>query len=164
MTIKQVAPSSMPQSATLTLYSINDTNFYTYDLTSSLNTATVNTWNNLTIPLGPNASGWAITGTPSWGNITALQLSLTYPANSNITVRIGALFFRGQYQTPVQTDSLGLIEQFLSSYGFRVHFSLVRLNRHNLPVLLRIKNHSCLETPLCRHRLRIVCAGHSGID
>ncbi len=48
MTMKQVAPSSMPQSASLTLYSINDTSFYTYDLTSSLNTATVNTWNNLT--------------------------------------------------------------------------------------------------------------------
>ena len=117
MTIKQVSPSSAPQSATLTLYSINDTSFYTYDLTSSLNTAT-GTWNNLTIPLGAKASGWAPVGTPSWGNITALQLSLTYPANSNITIRIGALFFRGEYQTPVQSDSLGLIEQFLSSYGF----------------------------------------------
>jgi len=118
LTMKQVAPSSEPQSASLTLYSLNDTSFYTYDLTSSLNTATVNVWNNLTIPLGQKASVWTPTGTPSWGNITALQLSLTYPANSNVTIRIGALFFRGQYSTPVQTDSLGLVEQFLSSYGF----------------------------------------------
>ena len=118
LTMKQVAPSSSPQSASLTLYSINDTSFYTYDLTSSLSTATVDMWNNLTISLGSKASGWTTIGTPSWGNITALQLSLTYPANSNVTIRIGALFFRGQYNTPVQTDSLGLVEQFLSSYGF----------------------------------------------
>ena len=118
LTMKQVAPSSSPQSASLTLYSLNDTSFYTYDLTSSLSTATVDMWNNLTIPLGSKASGWTPIGTPSWGNITALQLSLTYPANSNVTIRIGALFFRGQYNTPVQTDSLGLVEQFLSSYGF----------------------------------------------
>lgn len=118
LTMKQVAPSSPPQSASLTLYSINDTSFYTYDLSSSLKTAAVDVWNNLTISLGDQASGWTPTGTPSWGNITALQLSLTYPANSNVTMRIGALFFRGQYNTPVQTDSLGLVEQFLSSYGF----------------------------------------------
>ncbi|MGA2681409.1 MAG: hypothetical protein ABSF44_06365 [Candidatus Bathyarchaeia archaeon] len=118
ITIKQVAPSSAPQNAALTLFSLSDTSFYTYDLTSSLNSAPVGAWNNLTIPLGPKSSGWTTTGTPSWGNVTALQLSLNYPANSNITARIGALFFRGQYQTPVQTDSLGLVEQFLSSYGF----------------------------------------------
>jgi hypothetical protein len=118
MTMKLVAPSTTPQSATLTLYSINNTSYYTYDLTSSLNSATVGVWNNLTIPLGPKASGWTPTNAPSWGNITALQLSLTYPANSNITVRIGALFFRGQFESPEQANSLGLVEQFLSSYGF----------------------------------------------
>ena len=118
LTMKQVAPSVNPQSATLTLYSLNDTNFYTYDFTSSLSSAAINTWNNLTISLGPKASGWGSTGSPSWGNITALQLTLTYPANSNITLRIGALYFRGQYQTPVQTSSLGLIEQFLPTWAF----------------------------------------------
>jgi len=119
MTIKQVAPSVSPKSATLTLYSLSNTDFYSYDLTSSLsNTAQIGTWNNLTIPLGSQASGWTSTGSPSWGNVTALQLSLTYPANSNITLRIGALFFRGQYQTPVQSGSLGLIEQFLPTWAF----------------------------------------------
>ena len=119
MTIKLVAPPAAPRSAALTLYSINDTNYYTYDLTSSLNSAKVGVWNNLTIPLGSKAPGWTSTGTPSWGNITALQLSLTYPGDSNITVRIGALFFRGQFESPEQTNSLGLVEQFLSSYGFQ---------------------------------------------
>ena len=118
MTIKQVAPSLMPKNADLTLYSLNDSSYYTYDLTSSISTGTVGVWNNLTIPLGTKASGWTPTGTPSWGNITALQLSLTYPTSSNVTIRIGALYFRGQFQSPEQANSLGLLEQFLSSYGF----------------------------------------------
>jgi hypothetical protein len=119
LTLKQVEPSVVPQKATLTLYSINETNSYTYDFTSSLSSpSAIGVWNNLTIPLGSNASGWTSTGSPSWGNVTALQLSLTYPANSNITIRIGTLFFRGQYQTPVQSGSLGLLEQFLPSWAF----------------------------------------------
>jgi len=120
MTIKPVAPTVAPKSATLTLYSINDTNFYTYELTSSLSSTTaIGVWNNFTIPLGPNAHVWTRSGSPSWGNITALQLSLTYPASSNITVRVGALFFRGQYQTPVQSDITGLLLQFLQAFGFQ---------------------------------------------
>ena len=120
ITIKPVAPTVAPQNASLTLYSLKDTNFYTYDLTSSLSsTAAIGVWNNLTIPVGPYADGWTRNGSPSWGNVTALQLSLTYPASSNITVRVGALFFRGQYQTPVQTDITGLLLQFLQAFGFQ---------------------------------------------
>lgn len=117
MTIKQVEPSlTLPQSATLTLYSVNDTDFYTYNLLPSY--ADIGSWDNLTIPLGPDASGWSSTGSPSWGNITALQLGFTFPSDSNITLRLGALFFRGEYQTPVQTGSLGLLEQFLPTWAF----------------------------------------------
>ena len=120
MTIKQVEPTVAPQSATLTLYSINDSNSYQYDLTSSLsNTAEIGLWNNLTIPVGQNAQGWTSSGSPSWGNVTALQLTLNYPANSNITIRIGALFFRGQYQTPIQSNSSGLILEFLQAFSLQ---------------------------------------------
>ena len=118
MTIKQVEPSVPPNSAKLILYSRTDTDFFTYDLTSSLSNVATGTWNNLTIPLGSKASGWTSSGTPTWGNITALRLSVTYPTDSNITLRIGALFFRGQYESPVQTSSLGLLEQFLPSWAF----------------------------------------------
>ena len=56
MTIKQVEPTVAPQSATLTMYSVNDSNSYQYDLTSSLsNTKAIGLWNNLTIPVGQNA-------------------------------------------------------------------------------------------------------------
>ena len=59
MTVKHVQPSSVPQSANLTLYSVNDTNYYTYDLTPSLsNASAINLWQNLTIPVGPSAQGW----------------------------------------------------------------------------------------------------------
>jgi len=120
MTIKQVEPTVAPQSATLTLYSVSDSNSYQYDLTSALsNTTAIGLWNNLTIPVGPTAQGWTSSGSPSWGNVTALQLSLNYPASSNITIRIGALFFRGQYQTPIQYNSTGLILQFLQAFSLQ---------------------------------------------
>ena len=120
MTIKQATPAVAPQSATLTLYSVTDSNSYQYDLTSALsNTADIGVWNNLTISVGQNAQGWTSSGSPSWGNVTALQLSLNYPSNSNITVRIGALFFRGQYETPIQYNNTGLILQFLQAFSLQ---------------------------------------------
>jgi len=120
MTIKPVQPNVAPKSAFLTLYSINDTNFYTYDLTSSLSSASaVGVWNNLTIPVGPSASGWISTGTPTWNNVTSLKLDFNYPTNSNITIRVSALFFRGQYQTPLQYNSTALLLQFLQLFSLQ---------------------------------------------
>jgi hypothetical protein len=120
MTVKLVQPAVAPQSATLTLYSVNDSNYYQYDLTSALsNTAEIGVWNNLTIPVGQTAQGWTSGGSPSWSTVTALQLTFNYPANSNITIRIGALFFRGQYQTPAQYNSSGLLLQFLQAYALQ---------------------------------------------
>lgn len=119
MVIKQVAPTFAPQNATLTLYSLNQTNTYSYSLTSDLSSISANVWNNLTIPLGPNAQGWTSSGSPTWGNITGLQLNFVYPSSTNITLRIGALYFGGQYVTPVQENSLGLLFQFVSAFGFQ---------------------------------------------
>jgi len=121
MTIKQAEPMVAPQSATLTLYSVNDSNSYQYDLTSALSNSTaIGLWNNITIPVGENAQGWTISsGSPSWGNVTALQLTFNYSNVSNITIRIGALFFRGQYQTPIQYDSTGLILEFLQTFSLQ---------------------------------------------
>ena len=124
MTIKQVSPQTTPQSATLTLYSLADTNSYTYDLTSQLSSSsTLDQWNNLTIPVGPNAQGWSTSGNPTWSNITSLVLKFDYPSNSNVTVRIGALFFRGEYLTPVQYGSLGLVIQFLQVFSLQFVFT-----------------------------------------
>ena len=119
MAFKLVAPKSVPQSAAITLY-VNESNFYSYDLASSLSSASaINLWQNLTLPVGPSAQGWAVTGTPSWGNVTTLKLDFTYPTSSNITLRVGALFFHGQFQTPVQYNSTGLLLQFLQLFGLQ---------------------------------------------
>jgi len=119
MTIRLVQPAVAPQKATLTLYSLNDSNFFQYDLTSLLsNTSEIGVWNNLTIPVGLS-QGWTSGGSPSWSNVTALQLTFNYAANSNVTLRVGALFFRGQYQTPAQTNSVGLLLQFLQAYALQ---------------------------------------------
>ena len=125
MTVKLVQPQVVPQNATLTLYSVDDTNFYTYDLTSSIaNISYINQWNNITIPIGPSAQGWNVGGgAPSWGNITALKLDFTYTSNTNAIIRIGALFFHGQYQTPIQTNSSGLLLQFLQVFSLQFIFS-----------------------------------------
>jgi len=124
MTIKMVAPQTAPQSAALTLYSLNDSNYYTYDLTSSLsNTTAIGLWQNLTIPVGSTAQGWTSGGAPTWGNVTALKLDFNYLANSNITIRIGALFFRGQYQTPIEYNNTGLLLQFLQVFSLQFIFS-----------------------------------------
>ena len=124
LTLKMVQPQLAPQSATLTLYSVNDSNYYTYDLTPILsNTSVLGQWQNLTLPVGSSAQGWTVGGAPSWGNITALKLDFTYPSNSNITVRIGALFFRGEYQTPVQYNNTGLLLQFLQVFSLQFIFS-----------------------------------------
>jgi hypothetical protein len=117
MTIKQVEPQTAPQTATLTLYSLSDIDFYRYDLTSELSAASIiNQWGNLTIPIGKTAQGWTSNGTPSWSNITALTLDLTYPENSNITLRVGALFFRGQYLSPIEFNSAAVLLQFLQVF------------------------------------------------
>jgi hypothetical protein len=124
MTIKMVAPKVAPQSAALTLYSLNDSNYYTYDLTSSLsNTTAIGLWQNLTIPVGSASSGWTSGGAPTWGNVTAIKLDFNYSANSNVTIRIGALFFRGQYQTPIEYNTTGLLLQFLQVFSLQFIFS-----------------------------------------
>jgi hypothetical protein len=124
ITMKQLEPQAVPQTATLTLYSLSDTSFYKYDLTPQLsNTSTIGQWNNLTITLGPNATGWTITGAPTWSNITSLTLEFTYPSNSDITIRIGALFFHGEYLTPVQYNSTGILLQFLQLFSLQFIFA-----------------------------------------
>ena len=125
MTLKMLEPQVAPQSAALTLYSLNDSNFYIYDLTSSFSNTTANgLWNNLTIPVGPSAQGWTAGGTPTLGQCDSSKIGFQYPSNSNITIRIGALFFHGQYQTPIQYNGTGLCNAVsYNRYSLQFHFS-----------------------------------------
>jgi hypothetical protein len=121
MIVKLVDPATtVPQSAKLTLYALSDTDYYTYDLTSQLSDATlIGQWQNLTIPIGPNAQSWTETGNPTWNNITSLKLDLTYPSGENVTVRISALFFRGDYIALSENDPLTIVFSSLQSVSLQ---------------------------------------------
>ncbi len=123
--LKQVGPSVTPQNATLTLYSLGDTNFYTYDLTGKLSsTANIGQWNNITVPLGPHyESSWISTGNPTWQNITSLTLTLNYGSSQNVILRVGGVFFHGEYLTPVQYNATGILLQFLQLFSLQFLFS-----------------------------------------
>jgi hypothetical protein len=124
MVTKLTQPQTTPQNATITLYSLSNTNYYQYDLTPALsNASNIGQWNNITIPVGKTATGWTTSGSPNWRNITALTLSANYPANSNITINIGALFFRGEYQTLIQLNSTGFLLNFLQQFSLQFLFT-----------------------------------------
>ena len=121
MIMKLVYPSSVaPEKAQLTLYSLNDANYYTYDLTSELSNASlIGQWNNITVPIGPDASAWTENGNPTWSNITKLSLDLTYPDNYDVTVRISALFFRGHYMSLAENDPMVIVFSSLQSVALQ---------------------------------------------
>jgi hypothetical protein len=103
MRVKQVDPQVAPSSVTLYMYSSNSSdNYFSRDITSSFSNAPINVWNNLTIAL--NSSDWSSNGAAQLANITGLKLTLTYPASSNITLRLDGMFFRGIFQTVVEAS------------------------------------------------------------
>jgi hypothetical protein len=105
------------------LYSLGVSDLYQFDIAPLLSNATNGEWTNLTIPLGPNAASWTSKGVPTWSNITSLQMDFTYSSNSNITVRVGALFFHGEYLTPIQYNSTGILLQFLQLFSLQFIFA-----------------------------------------
>jgi hypothetical protein len=121
MIMKLVYPSSVtPQNAQLTLYSLNDNDFYTYDLTSEVSDPSlIGQWNNITVPIGPEASAWTENGNPTWANITSLKLDLSYPDSQNITIRLSALFFRGDYMSLAENDPTVIVFSSLQSVSLQ---------------------------------------------
>jgi hypothetical protein len=117
-----IQPQTAPQSATITLYSLTNTDFFQYDLTE-LSHAANGEWNNITIPIGKNVPGWTASGSPNWSNITALTLSANYPSNSNVNLNIGALFFRGEYKTLIEINSTGFLLNFLQQFSLQFLFA-----------------------------------------
>ena len=140
MIMKLVEPQTTPQSATLTLYSLGDTDFYKYDLTSAVsNNALIGQWNNITLPIGPNADQWTETGNPTWSNITSLQLDFTYPEASNVTIRISALYFRGDYVSLAENGGTTVIFSILQAFSLQFLVSWLALTGIIFLVLKGIK-------------------------
>jgi hypothetical protein len=102
---KVVSPNTVPQSVTLTLFSISPAINFATDLTSAFSNTTIaeqHLWNNLTIPL--NTSMWTSSNSAaSWSNITGLMMNFTWPASSSASVdlRVDGLFFRGVYKSSI---------------------------------------------------------------
>jgi hypothetical protein len=100
--IKLVTPDVKPENVTLLLYSMSDSNFFSYDLTSLISNGAVNVWNNITVPVG--SGDWVSSNTAaSWKNITSLKMEFTWSANSSVDLRVGGLFFRGIYNNVVES-------------------------------------------------------------
>jgi len=104
MRMKLVEPQTPPEQVTLYLYSLNPSNYFSYDLTSDISSITTNVWKNLTVPVG--SGNWLSSGDAEWENITGIKLDFTLPENSSFTLRVDGLFFRGIYQTPIDTYGL----------------------------------------------------------
>ena len=94
---KQVTPSAAPESVSLYMYSLSDSNFY-YDLTSIIANGALNEWNNITLPVGVGVEGWTSSSSfATWENITGLKFDFSWSNNVNVDLRVDRLFFRGNY-------------------------------------------------------------------
>lgn len=106
ISIKLAEPNVAPQNAMLTLYSLGGTSsFFQLDITSELS-SNIGEWNNLTIPV--ETLDWQSTGQANWSDITGIKLDLTYPSAANVTVNLQNLFFRGNYQTIIESSGATL--------------------------------------------------------
>lgn len=123
---KIAQPQDTPQKVTLTLFSINNSDYFQYDLTPNFaNTSAIGQWKNLTVPVG--SGNWQSVGSPQWSNITCLQLDFIFPANSNLSVRMQGVFFRGLYETPIQVDSTTFLASILEVVFMRFFFEWLLL-------------------------------------
>ena len=106
-----VSPDARPESVNLTLYSLSDFDFFSYDLTSAFSNSVANVWNNITVPVG--SGDWSSTGSPSWENITSLKLDFSWSSSSDIDLLLDGMFFRGKFES--QMDLVGATVYLASS-------------------------------------------------
>jgi hypothetical protein len=91
--LKQLSPQDEPQKASIFLFSPNTSDYFYYDFTQYISNSTVNTWNNLTLPV---VSGWLANGANAdWSQITGLKLEFDWTNNSNTSMLVDGLFFHG---------------------------------------------------------------------
>lgn len=90
--------------ATIQAFSANSSlNGFYSDLANTFSNASYDIWNNITVPIGSNSTGWtSFGGNTDWSTITGLQLNFTWPEASNIILRIDGLFFLGPCQSPLK--------------------------------------------------------------
>ena len=91
--------------------------YFYYDMTEHFTPLNSNVWNNLTIAVGPE-SGQLMNSTANadWTNITSLRFEFTWPENTNITVRLDGLFFRGIFRSLAENASIYVLNFSVSAF------------------------------------------------
>jgi hypothetical protein len=117
--VKIADPQKSPLNASIYLFSQENTSvtdssseYFYQDLTSTFSDSSSTVWNNLTIPVGPNGQ-WLKIDNANWTDITGLKLEFSWLENYNITVLADGLFFRGIFQSPIETAAAS----YLIDYG-----------------------------------------------
>lgn len=98
--LKVVTPDARPNTVTLYLYSLSDSNFQR-DITSEFSDTTFNVWNNITVPVGSESS-WTSSGATNWENITGIKMEFTWSSNQSVNLRLDGIFFRGLFIDPLE--------------------------------------------------------------
>jgi hypothetical protein len=112
--VKLVSPTATPANVSIYLYSSTPADYFLYNLTEAFASSTANVWNNLTIPLGNE--NWTSSSTDAnWGKITGMRADLMWPEESNITILIDGMFFRGVFKTPLDTTATAYLFNYASS-------------------------------------------------
>jgi len=96
--------ADMPQNSSLYLFSMDTTEYFSYDLAESTSQTENGTWSNFTIPVGPSAEQWMNSSTQAtWNNITGLKFELVWAesARSNLTVLLDMLLFQSENFDPL---------------------------------------------------------------
>ena len=112
--VKVTSPEVKPENVTIHLFSATFSDYFYYNITDNFSNSTYNIWNNLTVPL--ESDGWLSNDNADWGNITGLKLEFTWLDDSNITLLVDALFFRGVFKSLMESAGYSyLLSYSLSS-------------------------------------------------
>jgi hypothetical protein len=98
--IKQPSPTISPDNVTIYLFSGTTSNYFYHSLTENFAQSATNIWNNLTI--GLESGQWLSSSGADWSNIKGLKLEFTWNENSNITMLVDGLFFRGPFRSQLE--------------------------------------------------------------
>lgn len=116
--IKVVSPSSMQlKEAILMLYSRESDHSYLYNLTTDLTSVNAGTWLNLTLPIGPESQGWKRSSPQAdWENITGVRFEVIWPEDTDTTLRLDGLFFRGIFQSESKNAAGYILNSSISGF------------------------------------------------
>jgi hypothetical protein len=102
--MKWTSPQTKPANASIQLFSAGSSEYFYDNLTEVISNFSDNVWNNVTLQLA--SSDWSSSSTAAnWDNITGLKLDFTWTNSSNITLLVDGLFFRGVFESLLESTA-----------------------------------------------------------